>query len=210
MPDADFNIELFYRFTRLDKKNSILVKRDAAEATLVSVGARWTVVSRPRRVGFTTYDGSDPYRMDVPILFDGWDDGRGQEDAISILNQMRISADYVQPTTVSVDGALPVKGATWVIENIDFGNNVIWHPNNYRLRQDAVVHLLQFIEADELAIKPASTAHIYTVKTGDTLKSISKSQYGTTKFWSSIKKANNIRDVKKLPKTLRIPAIIGH
>lgn len=210
MARGDFNIEIFYRFTRLDTNEDVIMKRDADAPKLISVGGRWNIVNRPRRTSITTYDGNDPYRMDVPILFDGWDTGRSMEDAISILNQMRIPpADFASPPQVKVEGAIPVKGGTWVIEGIDEGDTVIWHEDNYRLRQNAVVHLLQFVAADQLSIKPPATTRIINVKAGDTLKSISKAQYGTTKYWSAIKQANNIRDPKKLPKTLRIPVILG-
>lgn len=210
MPDASIDIGLYYRFTRQDTSKSVVVKRDAAAPRMTSVGGRWNVVNRPRRTSFTVWDGTDLYKMDVPILFDGWDTGRSMEDAVSILNQMRIPpSDLTPPPQVRIEGAVPVKNAVWVIEGIDFGDNVIWHPDGYRLRQDAVVHLLQYAESTPLQIKPAMTAHIYHVRAGDTLKSISKSQYGTPKFWSAIKNANNIRDPKKLPKTLRIPQIIG-
>lgn len=205
----NFNIELYYRFTRQDSRRSFMVKRDVAAPVLVGVGGRWTVVDRPRRTSFTTWDGNDPYRMDVPILFDGWDDFDSIEAEVALLNEMRLSDDFVQPPQVRVEGALPVKNATWVIEAVDFGDNVIWHENNYRLRQDAVVHLLQFIEADSLVIKAPSTSHIHAVRSGETLKSISKDEYGTSKYWSAIQKANKIRDPKKLPKTLRIPPLVS-
>lgn len=208
---SEFNIELYYRFTRIDTGVSIDAKRDAAPATIVGVGGRWNVINRPRRTSFVTWDGSDPYTMDVPIFFDGLDSGRSQENAISILNQMSISpGDFAAPPQIYIDGALPVKGATWVLNpQISWGTNVIWHEDGYRLRQDAVVHLLQFVEAQALSIKPPSTSHTYTVKAGDTLKSISRTEYGTPKYWSAIQKANSIRDPKKLPKTLRIPAIVN-
>lgn len=205
------DIELFYRFTRLDTNANVTVKRDSAAAKISSVGGRWNVVNRPRRVSITTYDGTDPYRMDVPILFDGWDTGRSMEDAISILNQMQVPpSDYGTPPQVRIEGAVPVKNAKWVIDpHIDWGDNIIYHEDGYRLRQDAVVHLLQYSAAEDLQIKPPATTRIIHVKDGDTLKSISKAQYGTPIYWSTIKNANKIRDPKKLPKTLRIPVIIG-
>lgn len=203
------DIEVFYEFTRQDTGASVQVKRDADAAKLVGVGGRWNIVNRPRRQSFVTWDGDDLYTMDVPILFDGFDTTRSMEDAISILNQMRIKTDdYSPPPTVKIEGALPVKNATWVIEGIDFGDE-IWHESGFRLRQSAIVHLLQYITADALQIKAPATSKVINVKDGDTLKSISKAQYGTPIYWSAIKKANSIRDPKKLPKTLRIPVIIG-
>lgn len=207
---GEFDIEIYYRFTRADTGVSVDVKRDAAPASIVGVGGRWNVVPRPRRTSFVTWDGSDPYTMDVPILFDGWDLSRSQEKNIALLNHFSISpSDFAPPPQVYVDGALPVTGAVWVLSpQISWGTNVIWHEDGYRLRQDAIVHLLQFVEAEALSIKPPATSH--TVATGGrTLKQVSRDEYGTTKYWSAIQKANNIRDPKKLPKTLRIPAIVN-
>lgn len=204
------NIEIYYRFTRLDLHTFVDAKRDAAPPTITNVGGRWNVVNRPRRTSFTTYDGSDLYAMDVPIFFDGLDTGRSMEDAISILNQMSIPpSDLATPPQVLIDGALPVKGATWVLSPaITWGTNVIWHEDGYRLRQDAVVHLLQFAAAKQLSIKPPATSHTVVVG-GRSLKQISRDEYGTPQYWSVIKNANKIRDIKKLPKTLRIPVIVN-
>lgn len=208
----NFDQSLYYRITRLDKKNSILVLRDATPPKLVSVGGRWDVVNRPRRVSFTTWNGSDPYRMDLPILIDGLDDDVNVQPDIAFINNLRLAQQaFSPPPQVEVEGAIPVESPDegWVVESIDFGDNVIWHPKGYRLRQDAVLHLLQYIPITSLSIKPGSTAHMRRVRSGDTLKSISKDEYGTTKYWSAIKNANGLRDVKKLPKYLKIPPIVS-
>lgn len=207
----DMDIEIEYRFIRQDTKAGVTVKRGMTGAKMMGVGGRWNVINRPRRTSFTTWDGSDLYTMDVPIFFDGWDTTRSMEDAISILNQMRIPpTDNSPPPTVRVEGALPVKNALWVITGIDFEDE-IWHENGYRLRQYATVHLLQFNQADQLEIKAPQTSRIITVKAGDTLKSISKDQYGTPIYWSALRKANGIRDHKtiKVGQKLRIPVIVG-
>lgn len=211
MPVANLNIGLYYRITRQDSHKSVVIKRDSDPPTLVEVGGRWTINERPRRRSFTTWAGDDPYRMDVPVLFDGWDDNGSVEDEIALLNQMQISpSDYSKPPQIKIEGAVPVKDATWVLDpHISWGTNVIWHPAGYRLRQDAVIHLLQYIAPDSLTIRPPATARTYKVKKGDTLKSISRDEYGTPKYWSALKSANNIRDVKKLPANLKIPVIVN-
>jgi len=209
----EFDKGVYYRIVRLDTKTDRLVLRDAASPKLVSVGGRWNVVNRPRRVSFTSWEGSDPYRMDLPILMDGWDDIESVQDDIHFINELRLAQDpFVPPPQIRVYGALPVSSdisGGWVVESIDFGDNVIWHESGYRLRQDAVLHLLQYIPVKSLEIKPGSTAHMHTVKPGETLKSISKDEYGTTQYWSAIKNANGIRDGKKLPKKLKIPPIVS-
>jgi nucleoid-associated protein YgaU len=177
-------------------------------------GGGWNVVSRPRRVGVTQWAGHDPYRMDVPVLFDGWQDRASVEDSIARLNAMQMGSDYDPPPTVTIDGAVPIKGATWVIENIDWGDEVFWQESSqgrfFRLRQDAVVHLLQY--QAEVNVKIAVVKFLpntyYVLHKGETPKQIAKAVYGNANRWKDIQKANpKIRDPNKLPvkTTLRIP-----
>jgi nucleoid-associated protein YgaU len=132
------------------------------------------------------------------------------EDAVAILNNMRIApSDYTPPPQVQVDGALPVKGATWIINGIDWGDNVLWHQDGYRVRQDGIVHLLQYVAPDQLSIRPSTVSHTHNVVAGETLASIAKQEYGDPKYAAVIKSANNIRDPKQLPKKLTIPPLVG-
>lgn len=205
---------LYYMFTRLDTKVSVMVKRGLDAPRQMGGGGRWTTVNRPRRTSITVWDGDDPYQMDVPILFDGFlstGARRSQENAISIINQMKFApSDFTPPPQVQIAGVLPVKGATWIVQNIDYGDNVYWHPDGYRLRQDAVLHLLQYIAPDQLSIRPSAVSHIHRVVAGETLASIAKQEYGDAGLAGVLKQANNIRDPKKLPKTLVIPPLVGH
>jgi LysM repeat protein len=194
---------------------SVLVYRGDGSPKMVGGGGGWDTVSRPRRVALTLWNGRDPYAMDIPILFDGWADDTSVEAAIARLNQMQMSpGPNVSPPTVQIDGAVPVKGATWVITSIDWGDNVIWTQDGnsgYRLRQDAVVHLLQFVAEEKLHIARAKIApgQFYTTKSGDTLKSVAKKKYGDASKWKVIANANNIRDPKKVHAGmhLRIPPL---
>jgi nucleoid-associated protein YgaU len=89
---------------------------------------------------------------------------------------------------------------------------VIWE-GDHRLRQDGVVHLTQYISADMLQVKnkgilrPQSGP--YTVRKGDTFKSISMDRYGTPNNWKKIMVAAGLRDPKKIitliGKKIRIP-----
>lgn len=207
---ADINIGTEYRFQRVDTGKSVIVLRGLTAPTLTQAGGRWNVIARPRRTDFITYEGSNLRVMDVPIMFDGWAQLDSIEEDIDILNAMRLPpGDLSPPPQVRCYGALPVTGIKWVITNIEFGDIVIWHEGGYRLRQDATVTLTQYEETESLEIKPPATSRMYNVAKGDTLKSISKDQYGTSKYWRLIQKANNIRDPKKLPKKLRLPVIIN-
>jgi nucleoid-associated protein YgaU len=151
--------------------------------------------------------------MDVPILFDGYRYGTSVELDIRRFQLMAIGSDFNPPPTVKIDGALPVSGATWVITSIDWGTEVFWSQTQrgqyFRLRQDAIVHLLQFQAEERLKITITnSLPNHYIAAKGDTLQGISKAMYGNGSRWKEIKAANpSIRDPNKIPagKSIRIP-----
>lgn len=211
------DISQFYQF-RSSLGTSVTVRRGDGAPTQVGGGARFKTVPRPRRTSLVQWDGSDPYQMDVPVLFDGWIDETSMETDIAILNQMHSAdnvADLIPPPTVFIDGAVPIKNARWVIADITWGQTVIYHAigdKGFRYRQDAVVHLLQFVPSDPLVFKkPASTGIVHIVKSGETLKSIAKDHTGDANKAKDIQKANDIRDAKtikpgdkvKIPKSTR-------
>jgi nucleoid-associated protein YgaU len=183
---------------------------------MVGGGGGWTVEPRPRRIGLTIWGGRDPYMMDVPIMFDGWAKTDSQETKISTLNQMQMGGDLEEPPYVEIDGAVPVKGIRWVITSIDWGETVIWASlglgKDYRMRQDAIVHLTQYNPEDRLVVQGGGnlqTPKMYRVKKNDSFKSISQKMYGTPDKWRNIMAANKIRDSKTITsligKEIRIP-----
>jgi hypothetical protein len=174
-------------------------------------GGGWSIEARPRRVGLTIWKGRDPYTMDVPVLFDGWMDDNSQENEISVLNQMQMGGDLKEPPTVTIEGAVPVKGIRWVISGIDWGDQVIYDDNS-RYRQDAVVHLTQYNPEDRLKTFGGGnlqTPRIHVVRKGETLRSIANQYYKDANKWKIIAAANNIRDPKSIKKmvgkSIRIP-----
>lgn len=204
------DISQFYQFNSIDQNNSVIVRRGEGAPKITSGGARWRIVNRPKRTSIVLFDGSDPYRIDVPVLFDGWSDSKSVEVEISKLNQMSFSqAELTRPSRIRVDGALPVKGATWVIESLTWGDNIIWDSINgqaFRYRQDCIVHLLQYVPEQVLAgVKPFKIGDKIVInKSGQTIKDHAK---GDPKKTKAIQKANNVRDIKtvKAGDRLRIP-----
>ena len=191
----------------------VVVRRGADAPNITGGGARYTIVQRPRRTSMIQWNGDDPYTMDLPILFDGWALGtygttsESVEQDIAAVNQMMHSqGELTPPVQVFIEGAVPVKGAKWVIQTITWGSVTIWDTDvkgkGYRLRQDAVIGLLQFFPETVLQFqrKPGTTTP-YTVKTLDTLAAIA-AKYGVLK--SDIMKKNNIRD----PKSIKVGQII--
>lgn len=208
-------MSMYYTF-RSSRGAAVTVLRGEGPPQMVGGGGGWEIEARPRRVGLTIWKGREPYAMDVPVLFDGWRIGRSQENAISVLNQMQMGSDLQEPPTVNIEGGVPVKGIDWVIREIEWGTNVIYDDNDggqeFRLRQDAVVHLIQYNPEDRFKIMGKGNLQapsMYRVRQGDDFRSISQLKYGTPTKWKNIMVANKIRDYKKINKLvgklIRIP-----
>jgi nucleoid-associated protein YgaU len=198
---SQLDITKFY-LIRASNGTSVLCLRGDGAPQIEGGGARYDVVNRPRRRSVVQWNGDDPYRMLVPIMLDGWSKNQSIEGDAARINQMMHSqGELTPPVTLFIDGALPVKGAKWVIESIDWGDRVIWGAGG-RLRQDLTLHVLQYLSENilQLARKPGATTP-YRVKAGETMAAIA-ARWGVTV--PEIKLKNNIRD----PKTIKTNQIL--
>lgn len=158
--------QYFYTFTSSNGL-TFSVLRDETPPKITDGRGGWQVVDRRRRKGLTVWVGRNPLKMDVPILFDGWFDSPVSVDPdVAILQQMALGDDFIVPPTLTVDGLLPALGVNWVIEDLTWGEKAVWISgpagDNIRVRQDCVVHLLQFVDADvvKTSTKPGTAGGI--------------------------------------------------
>jgi len=190
-----------------------MVRRGEDPPKITGGGARWETVEHPRRTSMVQWMGNDPYSMDLSIMIDGWADGISVENDVAKINQMFHSpADLAPPRPIVIEGAVPVKGARWIIQGIDWGDRTIWQPDQkgkgFRTRQDCVLHLLQLIPETVLkTLNPTTGLKIHTVKKGETGRNIARKHGVST---HAIKKANNKRDLKtiKAGDKLKIPPTV--
>lgn len=189
---------------------NVRVKRGFAPPRIESGHARWEVVDRVKRRSAVLFSGSDPLRMSVPILFDGWSSKTSVEHEISNIERMRHIIGG-EPPIVKVAGGVPAKGISWVIEGIDYTDQaVIWITKGgvqVRSRQDMTINLLEKIDAEIIILgsgtpgnsrgnAPSKTRPgVYIVKAGDAnLGRIAVKLYHDRKMWKKIADANGIRD----------------
>ena len=202
---------------------SVSAISDATTAQVSGGYGGWDVVSRPRRKGLTQWNGKDPIRMQIPVLFDGWRGRNSQEIPISRLSRMALPPEggKGEPPVISVEGnGVPHPGPErWVIENLQWGTNALWDVDRSgsmsRMRQDCVVNLLEFVDADRIAFSglgtqpstPSGKMFRYTVQDGDTLNRVAVAAYGDSASWPRIAEANGLRDPAALitGETLVIP-----
>lgn len=159
----------------------------------------WEVIDRPKRQGLTRFKGYNPKRQDIPVMFDGFENLSSVEPDISVLLDMATSPDNgVAPPIITVTGLAVAKDIPWVIESIDWDNAATmwdWQGGEaVRLRQTAVVHLLEYVDEVVLITKssPAATnkrskqpPHIVQGD-GQTWKQIAQIVYHNASLWWTI------------------------
>lgn len=191
-----------------------------------TTGGGWAVVPRPKWVGFTEWEGVDPYRMTIPLVFDGFAEDRSVELDIETLRQMMRPLDTprTRPPIVRLIGPIPLSHLNWGIQNIDYGDE-LRRSDGQRVRAFFTLEVIEWIQADVLfgmrrspavaaaeaaptnpdtpAAAPAS-GKTYTVKRGDTLSAIAARQLGNSNRWREIADMNGIRD----PRTLKVGQVL--
>ncbi|HEU5046072.1 MAG TPA: LysM peptidoglycan-binding domain-containing protein [Nocardioidaceae bacterium] len=224
----------YVTFRQVDPKGGSSVRAELGNgyATPAATGG-WQVVSRPRRVGMTDYQGPDPVTQDVPIVLDGTRTGASQEALISRLYQMMRTkvGPRKEPPVIEVTGVpIPFHGARWVINGITPGDEIRRERDGHRIQAAMTISLLEYVGGNVIirggSTKAAKAKHTspakksaakskttgktstWVVKAGDTLSGIAAKEYGDASEWHRIATANNIRDPRslKIGTKLKIPA----
>lgn len=191
----------------------------------------WAFVSRPRRKGFTEWNGNDPYVLQIPVLLDGFATDTSVEPSIEALR--RIMRNPVggrgEPPVVRVEGAtIPLPQLRWVLNEMAPGA-VVRRADGARVRAFYTLTFLEYEAADILvAARPTPataargrqgapaasgtgrgtrTARTYTVRAGDTLGTIAARQLGDARRYREIATLNKIRDPNRIRvgQVLRLP-----
>lgn len=186
-----------------DDGTVISVLLDAASPKLTDGFGGWETVDRPRRVALTRFKGINPVRQDLAILFEGVNEGKSQEVAITNLERMaQQTGDLSEPAKITLGGTALRKDLTWVIESIDMDDQrTMWTKQGgfpVRIRQAAVVHLLEFVDdsvivtapSPAVMAKPSPGGKTLTTPQGMTLKQIAALEYNDPDKYTLIIDAN--------------------
>lgn len=192
-------------------------------AAVATASGGWAVVSRPKKKGFTTWEGYEPYQMTIKVVFDGLRQERSVEPRYESLRRiMRTPVGPIkQPSPCILTGPVPLKNLRWVIQSIEPDeSSIIRRQRDGRMiRIAATVTLLEYVEADvAVALKPSPAAaaaeqveapavRTYTVVRGDTLSKIAQTHLGSYKRWPEIASLNTLRDPNLISpgQVLRLP-----
>lgn len=173
--------------------------------------ATWEEITRRQKKSLTEWTGTTPYRMSIPIIFDGYSSNESIEAniaGIENLGRPEGGRGEKQPPTfqVHIPGQVPRgKNINWVLEGIDWGPTVKRTSDGKRIRQTLTINVLEYVNPDTIEIdkRVADPKHwVYKTKDGDTLRKIAKHELGNAKHWKDIKKLNSkFRDPNKVIKT---------
>lgn len=192
---------------------NVQVMAGADSATLTDGFGGWEEVERPKRTSMTRWKGKPLFRQDVPVLFDGYSLNKNVEvDCATLLRMSQQAAVNAPPPTIKVTGPLERPDLMWVIENITWDSQEVIRDiiggSSVRMRQGAVVHLLQYID-DKVLVTPPKPKVATKVKdgAGKTAKQLSQETYGTPDFWAMFKDAAGkpiAQPRKKIPKGTKV------
>jgi nucleoid-associated protein YgaU len=144
----------------------------------------------------------------VPVLFDGFAEGRSVEAPIARLERMASPGPRREdPPELVISGPILHPELAWVIDSIEWGEALRDDRDGFRIRQAATVNLLEHGRADQRARLgtvrrrlpgPRRRPRLYTVKRGDTLSSIAARELGNASRWREIAALNGIRDPRSI------------
>jgi hypothetical protein len=167
-------------------------------ATPTAGYAGWEDVSRVNRRAMTSFQGLPTFQQDVPIMLDGYREGRVVERPLEEVLSLGGNSIF------TADGPIFESGSRFIFgDEPEFGE-MIRNTAGALLRVRLVLKLKRYVPADEIGrrVKPKRGLNnaiplTYTTVKGDTLWEIAAKFYGVFEAsanWQRIGKLNGITD----------------
>jgi nucleoid-associated protein YgaU len=176
----------------------------AGEATVTGGTATWEATARPEQRALTVYAGTELFKLDVPILIDGWpDEGIGWE--VQRLIDLSRGDGIDRPPDFRADGPIPNAGGRYVMELPEWGE-AIRSKKGDLVRQYLTLKLVEFVDPDRLRPHKiggkkggnhGGKPNQVVVKDHETLLQVAARVYGDSSRAREIGKLNDIRDIRK-------------
>lgn len=161
----------------------------------------WEVTARPRQVGMTVWQGTEPLTLELEIVLDGFATGRSQEPDLRKLYAVARGDDESPPGVVRVLG-VPLIVPRWVVDGLELGDAILRQSDLSRIRQHVTLTLREYVPPTYLQLRRGALqgakgkAKTLTVKKGDTPASIARRHRC---------KWTDVRDYNLLAKTPKPP-----
>jgi hypothetical protein len=141
----------------------------------------WDVTARPRQVGMTTWNGVEPFQVELSLMFDGYAAGRSQEPALRRLLVVARGDESTPPGILTIDG-LPLPADEWVIEGLSFGDAILRRDGS-RVRQLVTLTLREHVDPSYLQLRRGALqgtkgkTRVITAHKDDTAARIARRQH---------------------------------
>lgn len=188
----------------------------------------WEVIERPAKKPMTEWNGERLLQMAVPIMLDGFAENRsvqGRLDTLRDLGKPRQGekGKELPPPIFTVQGPVPYPNERWVLASIALATtapDIIRARDGRLIRQALILNLLEHVRPDQAQIRrkkrKPSRGKTYTVKSGDTWRSIAKrfAEHGASaqeisKYAKQIARRNgarpDIRQELNVGREVRVP-----
>jgi hypothetical protein len=177
----------------------------------------WDVTGRPRQVGMTTWQGVEPFELELALLFDGFTIDRSQESSLRRLMRVARGDDESPPGIVTLDGLPLLPADEWVIASLDYGEAILRTSDMRRLRQPVTITLREYVPPEYKQLRRRALqgskgkTKIVTCKRGDTPAKVARRVHCK---WTQIRDLNraNVRKANQALKQgtkLRVPVAVA-
>jgi hypothetical protein len=149
----------------------LLLLGDTPPRIAAGVGG-WQITGRPRQVGMTTWEGVEPFQLELAVMLDGWSARRSVEPTLRALVAIARGDDESPPGIVQIQG-IPTPADDWVLEGMEFGDALLRSGDGHRVRQPLTLTLREYVPPSYLhlrkgALKGLGKTRLVTARKGDT------------------------------------------
>lgn len=195
---------------RTEKGRTIVLPYAPRTTTIDGLAAPFTVTPRPGRKPLTQRDGDQLTTLALTLTIARPDHNSSVEDYIADLAE--IAAGGLRVTLLNMSSQ---ERGPWRITGLTVGGELRQYGTNAITRATVTLALTEASDANPKVGpvsggtkgKGAKVPKTYTVKKGDTLRSIAEKFYGDPADWQRIAKLNGIKDpdALKAGRTLKLP-----
>ena len=140
----------------------------------------WEITGRPRQISMTTWQGTEPFQVQLSVMLDGFHSGLSVETTLRKLVTIARGDDESPPGVVAIDG-IPLPTDDWVLEALDFGDSIS-ASGGVRLRQPILLTLREYVPPSFLQLRRGALqgtggkTKVVTARKGDTPARIARRQ----------------------------------
>lgn len=158
----------------------------------------WEEVERARRKSFPDWRRQSLLRQAIPLILEGFADNISQDRAVRGLENMALEQGNQRPPTVKLEGPVAHTDLIWVIEDIDWGDQ-LKNVDGQVIRQQLVLNVLEWEDADLVARRRAGGGRGGSSRRTATVKKRGKRAETLAELCARVG-VTNVREVQRLNK----------